>query len=249
MEGIDTGAIASNYQARPAYDRAERVKSDKSEANSSSGEDRVSLFEQFANRVQQIFDKASAVNGASGPAYAEFSVKTRIEQTFEASYSKRNGGGNTQVSAYARESYTYEAKVSFQTKQAEQLAEAQVAALQGNQFGPEATASRIADFALSFFPMFAADNPDMSFNEQVDAYKSLVGNAIGEGFKEAMQILGALPNSVKDGIDETRNLVDQKINSFFDYLKGAGAKEGEEAANNGVWRDYVQEFFKSTTGV
>jgi len=131
----------------------------------------------------------------------------------------------------------------FWSAQAEQVIQAHLDAFSGDPFGPEATAQRIADFALSFFPLFAGDHPEMSFEEQVDAYQELVEGAIDQGFSEAMQILGALPDEISEEIERTRSLVADRLGSFFDYLRGEGAADGKKAVADGVWQDYVEKFF------
>lgn len=136
--------------------------------------------------------------------------------------------------------------MTFFEVQAERIVQAHVQAFEGDPFGPEATAGRIVDFAVSFFPMFAADNPDMPHEEQVEAYREMVEGAVDEGFKEALQILGALPNEISEGIEQTRSLVDEKLDSFFRSLAGEGAEEGKKSVSEGVWKDYVNEFFSSS---
>jgi len=172
----------------------------------------------------------------------EFSVEARIQRTFEGSFSYSNGG--REVSAYVKSSETAEFKLNMKMTQADALAQTQINAMQ-DPSSPEAVAQRITDFALGFFPMFAADNPNMSKEEQITAFKTMVEGAIDQGFSEAMATLGSMPGEVTNQINETRDIIQQQLDSFFEYLRGDGAKAGNSAVENGTWGDFVTEFMDS----
>lgn len=176
----------------------------------------------------------------------EVSVQASLSRSFEASFFKEGQNGS-QVSAYYKASEEINVTASFRMEQAQALAEAHTAAAE-NPFGPEATAGRIVDFALSFFPAFARQHSDMSFDEQVDAFKEMVEGAVDKGFKEAMAILGPMPEEITAEIDKTRQLVDSKLASFFEYLKGEGAEKGQQAAQDDSWMDFVNGFFGESNG-
>jgi len=197
-----------------------------------------------ANRPATYGTDTVSIGGASSArpqAVMEFSVEARIQRTFEGSFSYSNGG--REVSAYVKSSETAEFKLNMKMAQAGAIAQAHVSAMQ-DPTSPEAVAQRITDFALGFFPMFAAEHPEMSEEEQITAFKEMVEGAIDQGFSEAMAILGNLPGDVMDQVNETRDLIQQKLDSFFEHLRGDGAEEGKTAAENGVWSDFVKEFFE-----
>lgn len=154
------------------------------------------------------------------------------------------------VSAYQSEQSAGQASAreDFWKAQAEQLLNAHAAAFGGADFSPEATADRIVNFALSFFPMYASDNPDMSHEELVDSYRNMVEGAIDEGFSEALRILGELPSNVSEGIDKTRSLVDGKLDDFFGYLVSDGAEAGKASLAEGRWAEFVNGFFNRNEG-
>ena len=193
----------------------------------------------FLQDNQELFQSAGA-----GSTF-EISVQANIKRTFEASVTQ-SGANGAAASAYMSASEEMNFSATFRVQQAQNLASAHADAASSDQFGPEATAGRITDFALSFFPMFAKQHSDMSHEDQVDAYKNLVEGAIDKGFKEALAILGSMPKSVTDSINQTRDLIQQKLESFFSALKGDGAEEGKKAANDGSWSQYVQDFFNTS---
>lgn len=216
------------------------VKSGEVASFSQNGASTSDYFTRFSNQAKDVFGAQNSGMGSYG-SVMEFSISASIKQTFEGYYSY--SGQNSNVSAYIQQTEQVNVQMSFRAQQANNVAQAHIDAMAA-PFGPEATASRIVDFALSFFPMFAKQHPEMSYEEQVDAYQKLIGAAIDDGFSEAMKILGALPDSVMEQVNETRSLIDEKLGAFFEHLKGDGADEGKKAMENGVWRDFVNEFFE-----
>ena len=85
-----------------------------------------------------------------------------------------------------------------------------------NFFSPEATAGRIADFALSGFSFF--DGGSAAQENSVDSrqrFSDFIIPAIEQGFAEALEILGQLPTQVTDEIQQTRNLIDDRFAQFI----------------------------------
>lgn len=83
-------------------------------------------------------------------------------------------------------------------------------------YTPEASANRIADFALSGFSFFdggraAAENSQASRQEFAD----FIIPAIDRGFREARDILGEVHQIVSDNIQLTRDLIDARFNEFI----------------------------------
>jgi len=204
------------------------------------------LFSKFADKVKEMFLSEGGAVGAQEQSVVEFSVRASVRETFEGRYNYANSNTGSQASAYVQQTRDTNVEMSFRMEGANNVAQAQLNAME-NPFGPEATANRIVDFALGFFPMFAKANPDMTHEEQVDAFQALVEGAIGEGFSEALQILGAIPGEMMDQLNETMDLVQEKLDSFFSHLKGEGADEGKQAAQDGQWRNFVDEFFEPET--
>lgn len=185
--------------------------------------------------------------GAAAASYSalEISVQASVKRSFEASY-QYTGPNGAKTSAYVRASEEISFTASFRLEQAQRLAAAHTTAGGADYFSPEATARRIVDFAMSFFPAYSKDNEEMPFEERVDSFRKMVEGAIDEGFKEALAILGSLPDNVMAGIDETRGLIQQMLDSFFERLKGEGSEEGGKAAEDGSWADFVNGFFEES---
>lgn len=83
---------------------------------------------------------------------------------------------------------------------------------------PDATANRIADFALGFFSQYAKNNK-LEDNEASRAqYAEFIGNAINQGIGEARNILGALQAlnpDIESGIDKTASIIQQRLDDFI----------------------------------
>lgn len=84
---------------------------------------------------------------------------------------------------------------------------------------PEATAARIVSFATGFYLAFQQQNPDISSEESLDEFMSVINGGIETGFKDARDILESL--SVLDGkiasdIDSTYDLVQEGLKQFVD---------------------------------
>ncbi len=72
-------------------------------------------------------------------------------------------------------------------------------------------------FATSFFPAFKDQQEDLSGEQALDSYMDIIGNAIDQGFAEAMQILDALnvlQGDIAENIDKVYNFVQDGLNAF-----------------------------------
>ena len=82
---------------------------------------------------------------------------------------------------------------------------------------PEATAQRIADFALGFFGKYAENNGLQDDEEGRKQFADFIGGAIDQGISEARDILfalNALNDDVTGQIDQTSELVHQRLDDF-----------------------------------
>jgi hypothetical protein len=90
---------------------------------------------------------------------------------------------------------------------------------------PEATANRIADFALGFFSKYAKNNGLEDNEEGRRQYVEFIGAAVAKGIDEARGILSAL-NVLNDGlnadIDKTAGLIQKR---FEDFIKNGFAAQ------------------------
>lgn len=88
-------------------------------------------------------------------------------------------------------------------------------------FSPENTAQRIVDFARSFFPAYGDNHADEHDPTKLqDDFTKMMRDAIEQGFKEARAILGDFyeqdtPGFITDTIDQTYDLVQQKLDALF----------------------------------
>ncbi|ODR84613.1 DUF5610 domain-containing protein [Shewanella xiamenensis] len=102
----------------------------------------------------------------------------------------------------------------------------------GVDTSPEATADRIVSFATQFFSVHQQQNSNMSFDEQLDSFMTIIGGAIDNGFKEARDILSGLKvlqGDIADGVDKTYGLVQEGLQAFRDSFN---KKSNETQATN-----------------
>ncbi|MGL5394367.1 MAG: DUF5610 domain-containing protein [Shewanella sp.] len=102
----------------------------------------------------------------------------------------------------------------------------------GVDTSPEATADRIVSFATQFFSVHQQQNSNMSLDEQLDSFMSIIGGAIDNGFKEARDILSGLKvlqGDIADGVDKTYGLVQEGLQDFRDSFN---KKSDETQATN-----------------
>jgi len=82
---------------------------------------------------------------------------------------------------------------------------------------PEATANRIADFALNFFDKWRANHDGLSDDDARQQYADFIGGAIFQGVDEARGILGALNalnSDVEDHIGSITDYIQQRLDDF-----------------------------------
>ena len=81
----------------------------------------------------------------------------------------------------------------------------------------EATAGRIADFALGAFEAWRANHEELGDEEARSQFADFIGSAIEQGIQEASDILSALQAltpEVESNIDVIRDLVGQRLEDF-----------------------------------
>jgi hypothetical protein len=82
----------------------------------------------------------------------------------------------------------------------------------------ENTSQRIVDFAVSFYGAFEGAG---------DEFLSIIRDAIDQGFSQARDMLGELPGAVDDLINETYDLV---MNKLDEWATAQGIMTGQDAA-------------------
>ena len=85
----------------------------------------------------------------------------------------------------------------------------------------ENTSQRIVDFAVSFSGLFEGSG---------DEFLSMIKDAIDEGFKQAREMLGDLPDEVSGLIDDTYKLVMEKLDAWGNEQGVAANSTAENAA-------------------
>ena len=82
---------------------------------------------------------------------------------------------------------------------------------------PEATANRIADFALNFFAQYAENNGLADDEEGRAQFAEFIGDAINQGIDEARGILtalSALNDDTGSAIDQIAEFVQSRLDNF-----------------------------------
>lgn len=87
---------------------------------------------------------------------------------------------------------------------------------------PEATANRIADFALLAFHQFQENHPEFGEDKVRTEFVQFIGEAIGQGIEEARDILtglNALSSEVDADITKTVNIINERLRQFAEQGK------------------------------
>lgn len=84
----------------------------------------------------------------------------------------------------------------------------------------ENTSQRIVDFALQFYDAFQGAGED---------FLKIIKDAIEKGFKEAKEMLGDLPDPVSKLINDTHDLIMQKLDAWAEE-KGINISDSKEPA-------------------
>jgi len=92
-------------------------------------------------------------------------------------------------------------------------------------FTPEKTAGRIVDFVKSAFDFLSKfGEKNMEDEDEFARFQQMQTDAVKEGFKQARGLLGAMPDDVESGIDQTFDLVMEGLDKFFNGEE----EEGED---------------------
>jgi len=90
----------------------------------------------------------------------------------------------------------------------------EISAKDKNYFSAQNTAERIYNFATSFYETYLAGTGKVDSEESRQEYKDIIGSAIDEGFEQALSILGDLPDKVSQEIQNTRDIIFEKLDRF-----------------------------------
>jgi len=152
-------------------------------------------------------------------------------------------GQTTQKQQVSYQSFSFEAKIDFVSFSSNTISDADSQAIVLNRAfeklravvaearaalgipegqevdtSPEATANRIADFALNFFAQYAENNGLGDDEEGRAQFAKFIGDAINQGIDEARGILtalSALDDNTSSSIDQIAELVQQRLDDFI----------------------------------
>lgn len=82
---------------------------------------------------------------------------------------------------------------------------------------PDATANRIADFALGAFDKWAKNHKGLAEEDARQQFADFIGGAISQGIEEARGIissLNALSPEIASNIDKTQGIIQQRLEDF-----------------------------------
>jgi hypothetical protein len=88
---------------------------------------------------------------------------------------------------------------------------------EGLDVSPEATAERIVNLSTALFDRYSEVHSDKNENEVFSRFMNVIREGIEQGFQEARDILSGLnvlEGSIKENVDKTYELVQQKLDIF-----------------------------------
>ncbi len=93
----------------------------------------------------------------------------------------------------------------------------------GLDVSPQATADRIVQLSTAFFDQYQAKHPELSTEDALDSFTTLISGGIDKGFKEARDILEGLnvltEGNIGSNIDATYERVQKGLKAFVDNHK------------------------------
>lgn len=93
-----------------------------------------------------------------------------------------------------------------------------IESLKAEEYTPEKTADRIVAGVTALFSAFSKQNGDLSQDEVLSRFMSLVTKGVEQGYNDAYSTLDGLGafefEGVKSGVEQTKRLIDQKLKAF-----------------------------------
>jgi len=96
----------------------------------------------------------------------------------------------------------------------------------GLNVSPDATAERIVSLSTAFFSGYQQQHPELSEQDALTKFTTLIGGGIDHGFSEARDILSGLSvlnGDVASNIDSTYALVQEKLSAFVENFNSSGS--------------------------
>lgn len=156
---------------------------------------------------------ASSLLQSSKTTYtASFSASVQVSRTDQVSFSAGGVSEGQAQSMVLERAYEKLRAVVGDARTALGLAEGEEI-----DTSPEATANRIADFALNFFGQYAKNNSLADDEAGRKQFADFIGAAIGQGIEEARGILtalSALNGNVDSGITATEGYIQKRLEDF-----------------------------------
>lgn len=91
----------------------------------------------------------------------------------------------------------------------------------GLDVSPEATAQRIVQGVTGFYQAFKEENSELTNEQSLDKFVSIINSGLEQGFAEAKEILDSLSvleGEIESNINSTYNLVQQGLSQFKEQL-------------------------------
>ncbi len=143
---------------------------------------------------------------------ASFSASVQVSKTDQVSFSKGDVSKGQAQGIVLDRAYEKLRAVVGDARTALGLAEGEEI-----DTSPNATADRIADFAINFFSKYAENNGLEDNEEGRKAFADFIGGAINQGIEEAKGILTALPAfdpEIQAGVEDTASYIQKRLDDF-----------------------------------
>ncbi|MEQ1841897.1 MAG: DUF5610 domain-containing protein [Verrucomicrobiales bacterium] len=143
---------------------------------------------------------------------ASFSASVQVSRTDQVSFSKGDVSKGQAQGIDLDRAYEKLRAVVGDARTALGLAEGEEI-----DTSPNATADRIADFAINFFSKYAENNGLEDNEEGRKAFADFIGGAINQGIEEAKGILTALSAfdpEIQAGVEDTASYIQKRLDDF-----------------------------------
>ena len=112
-----------------------------------------------------------------------------------------------------------------------------VSSLDPEEHTPEKTADRIVNGVLGLIEAYARQNPELEDEDMLESFMGEVRKGIKQGYEEAVGILEAIGafeiDGVREGIEETMRLVEEKLVDFEKQFLASRKEAPEEDIEQG----------------
>jgi len=180
-----------------------------------NGDNRASSL-QISLEAQRISSSILMMKGTENSVYKKFeSFDLKLNISFSedgsAKYSVSDSNDNYKINDTSKtddnkKSNKSDKKYSDEVEKLDKVL---------SEWSSDKTSGRIVDFAKAIYEAMLAESGGNENKEKLEKFKKMIIDAIDNGFGEAKQELGDIPDIISELQQKTRDLIGQKLDDYF----------------------------------